>query len=59
MSWFKKKKLSKGVWKYDSTSTMSYTEIVKACDVAHAWQLIKSSHASSVSLVNIELQEDI
>ena len=59
MGWFRKKKIYKVIWKYHSTSNTSYTEIVKAYDVAHAWQLIKSSHASSVSLVNIELQEDI
>jgi hypothetical protein len=59
MSWFKKKKLYKVVWKYDSTSGIYYTEIVKAYDVAHAWQLIKGAHATSITLVSIEVQEDI
>jgi hypothetical protein len=49
-----KKKQYKVVWKYGSSSVDSYTEIVKAYDEAHAWQIIKREHAVAIALVNVE-----
>lgn len=54
MCWFKKKKIYKLIWKYDSTGNMSYTEIVKACDEAEAWRQIRSRHSVAVTLDSIE-----
>ena len=52
--WCVIKKLYEVAWKYDSTSTASYTELVKAYDEAHAWKLIKREHGVAISLVDLE-----
>ena len=54
MCWFKKKKIYKVVWKYDSTSTVSYTELVKAYDEADAWRLIRKKHSVAITLDSME-----
>lgn len=53
MCWFKKK-LFKITWKYGSTSTVSYTEIVKARDIADAWAKIGQGHGIAISLESWE-----
>ena len=57
MSWFKKKKIYKVIWKYDSASTLSYTEIVKAYDIADAWAKIRRMHNVAISLESVEALE--
>ena len=54
MCCFKKKKIYKVIWRYDSTSTVSYTELVKACDVADAWKLVRRMHSVAISMDSIE-----
>lgn len=54
MCWFKKKKLFKIVWKYDSTSTYTYTEIIKAYDIADAWAKLSSDHGIPISMESWE-----
>ena len=57
MSWFSTKKIYKVIWKYDSTSTVSYTEIVKAHDIADAWAKIRRTHSVAISLESAEVLE--
>lgn len=57
MSWFSTKKIYKVIWKYGSTSTMSYTEIVKARDIADAWAKIRRTHSVAISLESAEVLE--
>ena len=57
MSWFNKKKIYKVIWKYDSASTLSYTEIVKAYDIAGAWAKIRRMHNVAISLESVEALE--
>ena len=55
MTIFKKKKLYKVVWKYSTGNTSGIVDIVKASDVAKAWNIIKNNeYPFSVSLVSIE-----
>ena len=57
MCMFKKKKLYKTyklVWQYATTSPDSYTELVKAYDPAHAWEIVKRGHGIPISLVSVE-----
>ncbi len=54
MCWFKKKKIYKVIWKYDSISNMSYTELVKACDEAAAWQFVRRRHSVAITMDSIE-----
>lgn len=54
MGLFRKKKIYKVVWKYYSTSSISYTELVKAYDTTHAWEIIKREHSMAISLVSVE-----
>lgn len=49
-----KKKQYKVVWKYGSSSIDSYTEIVKAYDEPHAWQIVKHGHAVAITLVSVK-----
>ena len=49
-----KKKIYKVVWKYDSTSWFSYTELVKAYDEAQAWKFIRKGHGVPICLDSIE-----
>jgi hypothetical protein len=48
MCWFKKKYLYKITWAYDSHDPLTYTEYIKASDIASAWQKIVKSHSLSV-----------
>lgn len=53
MCLFKKKKIYKLIWQYDTTSPY-YTELVKAYDQAHAWKIVKQSHCIAITLVSVE-----
>ena len=44
MSWFKKKYVYKVVWAFDSNTSFTYTEYVKASNEAEAWQKIACQH---------------
>ena len=54
MCLFKKKKIYKLIWQYDTPSQYSYTELVKAYDPAHAWKIIKRGYATAISLISVE-----
>lgn len=48
MCWFKKKYLYKITWAYDSHDPLTYTEYVKASDIASAWQKIVKNHSLAI-----------
>ena len=50
----KNKKIYKIVWKFSSSSTDSFTELVKADDLADAWALVKMEHSLPISLISCE-----
>jgi hypothetical protein len=54
MCLFKKKKIYKLTWQFDTPSQYSYTELIKAYDQAHAWAIVKRAHSTAISLVSIE-----
>jgi hypothetical protein len=53
MSLFSKKGIYKVEWAYDNWLP-SYTEYVKAKDMAHAWKIIARQHGISITCINIE-----
>lgn len=54
MCLFKKKKIYKLIWQYDTPSPYSFTELIKAYDPAHAWKIVKRIHSIDISLVSVE-----
>ena len=52
MSLFKKK-IYKIFWKYQSGSAQ-YLDIIKACDIAAAWNKLKNDHGSYITIESWE-----
>ena len=48
---FRKKKIFQITWSFDSLSRYSFTEIVRAVDIAHAWNKISKKHYLAITLV--------
>lgn len=44
MNLFKKKKIYKVTWAFDSRSNYTFTALVKAHDMAHAWRKVAKKH---------------
>ena len=53
MGLFRKKKIYKVVWRYDAICS-TYTEIIKAYDMADAWSRVRKQHGIPIDLVEIE-----
>ena len=48
---FKKTKMFQIIWAYDCPSKYHFTEIVRAVDIAAAWEKIRRSHGIAISLI--------
>ncbi len=53
----RKMKLYQVTWNYDSTDKTTYTDLVRAYDVAHAWSIIKKEHGVPISLISVKTEE--
>ena len=55
MFWlFRRKSAYLVTFKYDSTSDMKYSELIRAYDFAHAWAITKRKHPISIYMVSIK-----
>ncbi len=57
MGLFKKKKIYRVIWAFDSYTSLTHTEYVKATDIADAWRQIAEQHHAIDCRSVIEVNE--
>ena len=48
---FRKTKIFKIIWSYDTPGKYYFTEIIRAVDIAKAWKKLRTEHGLPISLI--------
>ena len=48
---FRKTKIFQITWSYETPGKYYFTEIVRAADIAKAWEKLRKEHSLSISLI--------
>lgn len=48
---FRKTKIFKIIWSYDTPGKYYFTEIIRAADIAKAWKKLRTEHGLPISLI--------